>query len=233
MPRENANPLVWDLPLRIFHWLFAASILAAWGTAKLGFAWMQWHFWIGYEIMGLLIFRIVWGIVGPKHSRFASFVKGPGAILEYLRALIRGADPANLAGHNPLGALMVILMLALAATQVSTGLFATDDIAWAGPYNAAVRDSTAKQLTALHHSIFNLIWAAIALHTGAILYYAAVKKRNLVPAMWSGRNPSNSTPPDQAIESSELWKAAIVTAISAAIVYGVLSEAPPALGTLY
>src|SRR6266478_4571646 len=124
--------LVWDLPLRAFHWLFAVSILAAWGTALLGFAWMKWHFWLGYWVMGLLVFRLIWGFVGPKHARFSNFLKGPSAVLRYARGLTGAGEPVCSVGHNPLGGLMVILMLILVAFQVCTGLFATDDIAWSG-----------------------------------------------------------------------------------------------------
>ncbi len=129
-------------------------------------------------------------------------------------------------GHNPLGGLMVIAMLLLVAFQVSTGLFATDDIAWTGPYNAAVSESTAKFLTTLHHINFNLIWVAIALHVAAIAYYAFVKKQNLVPAMLTGWKPAEAVPADEAITSSELWKAALVIAMSGGVVYWVLSAAP-------
>src|ERR1700761_874199 len=105
---QSGTRLVWDLPLRIFHWLFAASILAAWGTAKLGFAWMQWHFWIGYEVMGLIVFRLVWGFVGPRHSRFSNFLTGPAAVARYLRGFWSHASEVPV-GHNPLGAYMVVI----------------------------------------------------------------------------------------------------------------------------
>jgi len=221
--------LVWDLPLRAFHWLFAASILASWGTAQLGFSWMQWHIYLGYWMMGLLLFRLIWGFVGPRHARFTSFLKGPGEVWRYTRSLPRGAASAvHTIGHNPLGGLMVILMLLLVGFQVSTGLFATDDVTWTGPFYPAVSDAMAKTLTGLHHLNFNFIWAAIALHVGAIVYYARVKKQNLVPAMLTGWKPAEAVPAEQAITSSELWKAAIVIALSISIVYWILRQAPPA-----
>ncbi len=224
--RAAERRLVWDLPLRAFHWLFAASILASWGTAKLGFAWMPWHIRLGYWMMGLLVFRIIWGLIGPRHARFTSFLKGPGAILRYAKGLAgRGEGMASI-GHNPLGGLMVIIMLLLAAFQVSTGLFATDDIAYTGPFNSTVSSSTAGLLTSIHQINFNLIWAAIALHVGAIAYYAFIKRQNLVPAMLHGWKPAEAVPADQAITSSELWKALVVMIVAAAIVYGILSLAP-------
>jgi cytochrome b len=226
--RVGERRLVWDLPLRAFHWLFAASILASWGTAKLGFAWMQWHIRLGYWMMGLVTFRIVWGVIGPRHARFTSFLKGPGAVMRYARGLGGRGEGAASVGHNPLGGLMVILMLLLVIFQVSTGLFATDDIAYTGPFNPAVSNSTAELLTSLHHININLIWAAVALHVGAIAYYAFVKRQNLVPAMLHGWKPAEAVPAGEAITSSELWKALAVMIVAAAIVYGILSLAPAA-----
>ncbi|MGH8261680.1 MAG: cytochrome b/b6 domain-containing protein [Steroidobacteraceae bacterium] len=222
--------LVWDLPLRAFHWLFAASILASWGTAKLGFTWMQWHIRLGYWMMGLILFRVIWGFIGPRHARFASFLKGPRSILRYGRGFVGLDEPVESVGHNPLGGLMVIIMLLLVTFQVSTGLFATDDIAWTGPFNPAVSNATAEYLTGLHHLNFNLIWAAIALHIGAIAYYAFIKRRNLVPAMLHGWKPAEAVPAEDAIASSELWKALLVMIVAAGIVYAILHFAPPAAG---
>jgi cytochrome b len=226
MPEDRR--LVWDLPLRAFHWLFAASILASWATAEAGFEWMKVHMRLGYFMIGLLLFRVVWGFIGPRHARFASFLKGPGAVWRYARGLRDKASEAVVSvGHNPLGGLMVILMLLLVALQATTGLFATDDIAWAGPYNPSVSDTLAHQLTSVHHANFNLILAAIVLHVAAIAYYAKVKRQNLVPAMVTGWKPAEAVPASEAITSSELVKAAIVIALSAGAVYWLLSNAPP------
>jgi cytochrome b len=224
---QTRKRLVWDLPLRAFHWLLAVSIFAAWGTAQLGFAWMYWHMRLGYWIMGLLFFRVIWGFVGPIHARFTSFIRGPKTVMGYMRGFGRAGEVPRSAGHNPLGGLMVILMLSLLGIQACTGLFATDDITWSGPYAGLVSDSTASQLTGLHHLNFNFIWAAIALHLAAILYYAMVRKNNLVPAMLTGWKPAEDVPVGEAIDSSQLWKAAVVIAVSWGLVYWILSAAPP------
>ncbi|HTV49994.1 MAG TPA: cytochrome b/b6 domain-containing protein [Steroidobacteraceae bacterium] len=224
---DTEKRLVWDLPLRLFHWLFALSILASWATAKAGFEWMPWHIRLGYWMMGLLLFRIIWGFVGPRHARFSSFLARPAAIWRYARSFTGVGEAIRSVGHNPLGGLMVVLMLLLVAFQVSTGLFATDDIAYTGPYNATVTDATAKLLTSLHHRNFNFIWAAIALHVAAIVYYAFVKKQNLVPAMLTGWKPAEAVPESEAITSSELLKALIVILVASGAVYGILRAAPP------
>lgn len=224
--------LVWDLPLRLFHWLFAASLLASWATAEAGFDWMQWHFYLGYWMMGLLTFRIIWGFIGPRHARFASFLASPPATWRYLRSLVKG-ETIYTVGHNPAGGLMVVLMLLLAGLQVSTGLFATDEITWSGPYSPGVSIDTARKLTTIHHINFNLILAAMVLHLGAITFYGLVKKQNLVPAMLTGHKPAAYVPPHEAISSSELIKAVIVCALSAGLVYYILAHAPPPSDSLY
>jgi len=225
---QATKRLVWDLPLRLFHWLFALSIFASWTTAQLGFKWMQWHIWLGYWVIGLLAFRLIWGFVGPKHARFSNFLKGPSAILRYARGFAGVGAPLRSVGHNPLGGLMVILMLLLVALQEYTGLFATDDIAWAGPYNGAISGSVASTLTRLHHVISNCILAAIGLHLTAIAYHAFVNGENLVPAMLTGRKPAEAVPAAEAIANSELWKASIVAAASAGVVLWVILGAPSA-----
>jgi len=223
--------LVWDLPLRVFHWLFAVSIFASWATAQPGSEWMKVHMRLGYWMIGLLLFRIIWGLIGPRHARFASFLKGPHTVWRYAKGLAARANAAaESVGHNPLGALMVVVMLLLVAFQVTTGLFASDDIAWTGPYYPEVSDSTAQRLTGLHHANFNLILAAIGLHVIAIVYYTFVKRQALIPPMLSGYKPASHVPADAAIASSELVKAAIVIAIASAAVYALLSAAPPAVG---
>ena len=217
--------LVWDLPLRLFHWLLVLSIAALWATGKLGFDYMQYHFYLGYWTLGLIVFRIIWGFVGPRHARFGSFITGPTGIWRYMRALGAGTMIQSV-GHNPLGGLSVIVMLVLILFQVTTGLFATDDILWTGPYNGAVSSDLAEKLTSLHHFNINLIYVALALHIMAIAFYFLVKKQNLVGAMFHGRKPAVHVPEHEAISKSEIVKAVIVIVISAAIVYWLIAAAP-------
>jgi cytochrome b len=217
--------LVWDLPLRLFHWLLALSLGALWATGEAGFDWMQYHMYLGYWTLGLIVFRIIWGFVGPRHARFGNFVAGPAAIWRYAKGLAAGTMIQSV-GHNPLGGISVILMLVLLGFQVTTGLFATDDILWTGPYNGAVSSDTADRLTSLHHLNFNIILAAVALHIMAIAFYFLVKKQNLIGSMLHGRKPAQFVPEHEAITTSEIVKAVIVIAISAALVYWLVSAAP-------
>ena len=217
--------LIWDLPLRLFHWLFALSIIASYVTAKLGFDWMQWHFYLGYWTIGLLVFRMLWGIFGPRHARFGSFIHNPSAIWLYLKGMFN-PESARSIGHNPVGGLMVLLMLLLVAVQAGTGLFTTDAVVWAGPYNPSVSESTAGFLSTVHDWNFNFIIGAVVLHIGAILFYAFYKKQNLVVPMLHGHLPAVMVPEHEAIKSSQLFKALVVSLVAAGFVYWLLAHAP-------
>ena len=213
--------LVWDLPTRLFHWLVVLSIIGSYTTAKLGTEWMPWHMRLGYFMIGLLVFRIIWGLIGPRHARFVNFIKGPTSIAAYLKGGLKTV------GHNPMGAGMVVLMLVLLAVQATTGLFSTDDIAFVGPYNPSVSHALAEKLTGIHHFNFNLILAAVVLHLCAIAFYTFVKKERLVPAMIHGHKPLEVVPAHEAIPTSQLWKALIVIAVAGGCVYWLLHAAPP------
>jgi cytochrome b len=211
--------LVWDLPTRVFHWLLVLTIIGSYVTAKLGL--MPWHQRLGLLMIGMLIFRVIWGLIGPRHARFSTFVKGPGTIVKYLKGGIHSV------GHNPLGAGMVVLMLLLLALQATTGLFSTDDVAFVGPYFPKVSHNLAEQLTGIHHKNFNFILAAIVLHLCAITFYTFVKKERLVPAMFHGSKAAEQVPAHEAITSSQLWKALIVIAVAGGCVFWLLHAAPP------
>jgi cytochrome b len=217
--------LIWDLPLRLFHWLLVLSMIASYTTAKLGFDWMQYHFYLGYWTLGLLIFRLVWGFIGPRHARFSSFIYRPSAIWLYLKSLLN-RDSHRTIGHNPVGGLMVIVMLLLVAVQATTGLFTTDDVVWAGPYNPSVSGATAGTLSSIHNINFNIILGVVGLHIAAIVFYGLYKRQNLVAPMLHGHLPSALVPEHEAISSSQLIRALVVSLVAAALVYYLLASAP-------
>lgn len=181
--RPADRAYVWDVPSRLFHWLLVLAVIAAFVTAKIGGSWMIWHQRSGLAIVGLLAFRFAWGFVGPTYARFATFVRGPRAIGDYLRGRWRGQ------GHNPLGALSVLALLGALALQGFLGLFAHDDIAFGGPFAATVDSELSRSLTGLHRLLEKVLLALIALHLAAIAFYAGVKRRNLVIPMISGWAP--------------------------------------------
>lgn len=175
---------VWDLPTRAFHWLLVILMAVSWFSAEERR--MDIHLISGLTVLGLVVFRLLWGLFGSSTARFASFVRGPGAVLAYLRG--HGAEKR--AGHNPLGALSVVALLGLLAVQVGSGLFASDtDGLDYGPLNFLVSYDMADILTDIHETSFDLLLALVALHVAAVLFYLFVRRRNLLRPMVTGRDP--------------------------------------------
>lgn len=176
---------VWDLPTRLFHWTLAVAVLAQIVTGKIGGNAITWHFRIGYVVMALLAFRIVWGLVGGHWSRFVRFVYGPATVLRYLRGQARSDEHLDV-GHSPLGAFSVFALLLLLAVQVGTGLVADDEIANQGPLNRFVASATALSATHWHKEYGQVVLIVLVLlHVAAIVYYRT-KGKNLVQPMLTG-----------------------------------------------
>ena len=175
---------VWDLPTRVFHWALVLLIVVQLTTASIGGNWMTWHFRSGYAIFSLLLFRLVWGLIGGRWSRFASFIYAPSSLVAYLRGR---AHPDHLVGHSPIGAGSVFAMLALLAAQVGTGLFSDDEIFNSGPLTRFVSNDTVSSATAWHAGFGKyLLLALIVLHIGAVLFYLWRRKQNLIRPMIGG-----------------------------------------------
>lgn len=181
---QRNDTLVWDWPVRACHWLLVLSVAGAWVTHYAGLQWFDWHRRLGYVSLVLVLFRIAWGFVGPRHARFGSFVRGPAAVVEYLRD--RGAR--RYVGHNPLGALSVLAFLGVLLVQATTGLFANDEIANAGPFYGWVTQETSNRLASVHRFDSNLLLGLIVLHLVAVAAHE-VRRRGLVRAMFTGRKP--------------------------------------------
>lgn len=177
---------LWDPLLRGFHWLLAGFVVAAWCLGKFGPDKMTLHFWFGYVVTGLLLFRLVWGFVGPKPARFASFLRGPGAIMGYVRGMFL-REPSHWPGHSPLGALSVIAMLAALAAQVSSGLISDpDDYINIGPLASYVSPAMRSQAVGWHETGANVILILVLLHVAVILFYRVWKREDLVGPMLTG-----------------------------------------------
>jgi cytochrome b len=189
--RRHAGPglqmaRVWDLPTRAFHWVLAATVVGSVVSAKIGGNAMVWHFRLGYVVCALLLFRLVWGLVGGHWSRFASFLYAPATVLRYLRSAPRPGEHFE-AGHNPLGALSVLALLALLLAQAGTGLVADDEIASVGPLNRFVSGAVAQLATGWHTEVgSNALLVLIALHVAAVVFYLVRKGNNLVRPMIDG-----------------------------------------------
>lgn len=170
--------LVWDLPVRVFHWLLALSFAGAYVTAE-SERWRLVHVTLGYTVGGLIVFRLLWGLIGTRHARFASFVRGPAAVLRYLRSLLSG-QPEHHVGHNPAGALAIVALLALGAVLVFTG--------WS-TYNEVGGD----WLEELHEGVANTMLAVVLVHIAAVLLSSRLHHENLVRAMITGRKQGEPT----------------------------------------
>jgi cytochrome b len=216
---------VWDWPVRLFHWALVAAFIGAFVTNRLGVNYFVYHVWCGYALIVLVVFRIFWGLLGTRHARFSNFVHGPRGVLRYLSAIGRGRR-THYAGHNPLGALMVLTLLSILAVQASLGLFSNDEIFNVGPLAGLVSKSASLQLTSLHRKIFYWIAALIALHIVAVLYHVFVRREALIRAMLTGSKDHHFVSVDETINSSRGWlAAAIFFAVSLALA-ALLSAAP-------
>ena len=215
---------LWDVPTRLFHWLLALSVAAALISAQIGGNFMDWHGRIGVFIVGLVVFRLVWGVTGSTYARFTQFFPTPAKVKLYLRGEWSGV------GHNPLGALSVLGLLGLLGFQVTSGLFSNDDISFVGPLFGLVNKDVSNQLTGLHKLASNAVYLLIGLHLAAIGFYAFVKKDNLVKPMVTGWKEAKQT--GQALSATGGgWLALIVSlSLAGAAVYaasGVWMPAPP------
>lgn len=178
------NVRVWDLPTRLFHWTLAAFVVALVITGYVGGGLMDWHARLGYAVLALLLFRFIWGVVGGRWSRFASFFYSPRSVIAYLRGQ---SHPDHLVGHNPLGAGSVFAMLLLLLAQVGTGLVSDDEISFTGPLNRFVESSKGLAATWYHKQIGQwLVVALVLLHVMAILFYLWKKRDNLILPMLKG-----------------------------------------------
>lgn len=176
---------VWDLPTRLFHWSLALLVAFQWASAEVGGFLMDYHVLGGYAILALVLFRVVWGLVGSHHARFANFLRGVGPTLEYARALRANAAPRYL-GHNPLGGWMVLALLGMLALQIATGLFASDDAMTRGPLMHLVSEQASQILTQIHEGSFGVLLALIVLHVASVMAHRIFKGENLARAMVTG-----------------------------------------------
>ena len=174
---------VWDLPTRLFHWALAAGVIGLAISGTLGGNAMVWHFRMAYAVLALLLFRLVWGLVGGRWSRFGAFVYAPQSIINYLKGK---GKPEHSVGHSPIGAGSVFAMLGFLVLQVGSGLLSDDEIAFAGPLSRFVSNATVSLATGYHSNIGKwVLLGLVVLHIAAILFYLW-RKHNLVGAMLHG-----------------------------------------------
>ncbi|MBP6338922.1 MAG: cytochrome b/b6 domain-containing protein [Vitreoscilla sp.] len=224
-PTATVRVRVWDLPTRAFHWALVLAVVSLVVTAELDA--LDWHMRIGLGVGALLVFRLVWGVVGGRWSRFASFVHRPGTILRYLRGQVQPGEHFDV-GHNPLGALSVLALLALLGLQVASGLVADDEVATTGPLNRIVSSAVAGLATNWHAEAGKLILIVLVLlHVGAIAYYRRKKQINLVTPMITGDKQLPADTPASADTLATRLGAVVLLAACLALAAWVASLANP------
>jgi len=227
--KPELERLVWDLPVRLTHWLLVLALAGSWATHYAGVEWFAWHRRLGCTVLVLAAFRVAWGFVGTRHARFRSFLRGPRAILAYLRGT-SGVDPA---GHNPLGALGVAALLLLLLAQATTGLFANDEIMNAGPFYGWIDPGLSNRITSVHRLLSDVLLVFIVLHVLAVAWHVLGRRRPLLRAMFTGRKPATLVPPEEAIPGSRTALAFAIVAVLAAALALALRAAPEAMLALY
>jgi len=176
---------VWDLPTRLFHWILVGLVIFSFVTGKIGLSAMRYHEWSGFAILVLVVFRVVWGFVGGRQSRFSSFIKAPAAVMRYASSLFKKDSPPHI-GHNPLGGWSILAMLLSLLIQAGTGLFANDDILTEGPLYALVSKQTSDWLTGIHHLNQKGLLVLILIHIAAVAFHLIAKRENLIKPMITG-----------------------------------------------
>lgn len=216
--RDNTKTLkVWDLPTRLFHWSLLPLIVACWWTSGEDGN-IDWHMRCGIAVLALLLFRLIWGVLGSTTARFSHFVVAPRAVIRYF-ADIRNNEPVPYIGHNPAGGWMVLALLGMVLLISTSGLFANDDIMSEGPLAHRVSESMSDLATAWHEKGFYALLAMVAMHLAAIAFYLLVKKENLVRPMLTGvkRFPQAGDVPQLRMRST--WLAMVISGGAAGAVW--------------
>lgn len=212
-PSKRSTILVWDLPVRVFHWLLVGSFAIAWISAE-SERWRALHVTMGWTMAALVVFRVVWGLVGTRHARFAAFVRGPRAVARALRAMLRG-EPEPSVGHNPVGALAIVALLALTLIAAASGWAA--DAAWGGHF-----------IEEAHEALAHALLVVAGVHVAGVALGSWLHRENLVRAMVTGRKAGE---PAQAIRSP--WRSVALLLLAAVLGFWWLqwTQAPPRAAT--
>ncbi|HLK25498.1 MAG TPA: cytochrome b/b6 domain-containing protein [Caulobacteraceae bacterium] len=218
---EKARVAIWDWPTRLVHWAVVVLVAFCWWSAE--YDRLALHELAGEVLVGLVVFRLIWGVVGSSTARFSDFLRGPRAVAAYVGELRRGDTRHLNIGHNPLGGWSVAAMLALLGLDLGLGLFAVDvDGDQPGPLGGLVDFDTGRAIAHWHHLVFNALLGLIVLHLAAILFYAVVKRDNLIGPMLTGAKAAHREARPMA--RVPIWRlvasAAVATAVAVLIARG-------------
>jgi cytochrome b len=212
MNTPSASPaeriLVWDLPTRMFHWLLAACFAGAWLTAE-SESWRLVHVTLGYTVAALVAFRLAWGFAGSRYARFAEFVKGPSAVLDYLKGMLR-RQPARFVGHNPAGAIAILALLLLGGFVTLTGY-------------ASYTEIGGHALEEVHEVLANTMLAVVLVHIAGVIVGSLMHRENLVRAMITGRKQGSRS---EGIGSKRPLSALVLLALLAGLWWVQWQDAP-------
>jgi cytochrome b len=222
-PHEMVRIPVWDWPVRAFHWSIVVLVIVSIVTAKMGGNAMEWHVRSGFTILALVLFRILWGFVGNRHARFASFVAGPGRVIAYMKSFASGEKSWHV-GHNPLGSWSVVALLLVLLVQASTGLFSNDDIATDGPLVKLISKDLSDTITGYHHRNAWILYALVGVHLCATLFYQFGLKQNLIGPMVTGGKMVPRHVSHAAAEGAGSAKALVLLALCAFIVWWIVKK---------
>lgn len=214
MSAEGRKARIWDLPTRVMHWLLVISIGVCWWTGTNND--LEYHQYSGYAALWIVLMRVYWGFAGSSTALFKNFVRGPATVIAYLRTLHWRNTP-QAPGHNPLGALSVLLLLGLVLTVVIQGLLAVDvDGLYSGPLSLYVTFKQGRHFARLHYQWFEYLLWAIGLHLAAVIFYYLHKRHNLVAPMITGKAHV-----EEDMKAAPLWRFALGAVIASAIVWAI------------
>jgi cytochrome b len=226
MTQESGNSThvaVWDWPVRAVHWSIVLLVAALITTGLIGNEMLVWHMRCGATLLALVLFRILWGFVGSGNARFASFVRGPGAVVAYVRSIVRPPHEVH-ATHNPIGGWMVIALLLALLFQASTGLFTNDDILNDGPLVKLISKDLSDSISSLHRRGWWIVAGLAAVHILAVVSYFFVLDENLIYPMVSGEKVLPVRVADPAAAVASTTKAVVLLALCGAVVWWVVNR---------
>ncbi len=215
---------VWDLPTRLFHWVLVVCVTGSAISGLVGGSALVWHFRFGYGVFALLAFRIIWGLVGGRWSRFGAFIYAPQSVFQYLRG---SGKPEHSVGHSPLGALSVFALLGFLAAQVSTGLMSDDEIAYSGPLTHLVSNATVKLATFYHAAVGKwVLLGLVVVHIVAVIFYQR-RQHKLINAMLHGDKTLALAAPSSRDDLVSRTAAVMIFALCGAAAYWVSTLTAP------
>lgn len=218
-PTVPARVKVWDVPVRLFHWMLLVLLAFSWWSGEEGNEWMPYHEWSGGAILALVLFRIAWGFVGSDTARFADFVRSPRHSYAYFRSVLQRQAKAYL-GHNPLGGWMIVSLLVVLLVQAVTGLFGNDDNGYEAPLSHWVPHDVSSLITTLHAYNFDLLLGLVGLHIAAVVTHQLVRHDDMITAMFTGvKTPVAGATAGRMASNG---RALALLAFAAALVYGLL-----------